>query len=163
VIRLVLALALAGALPALAFEANGLRLGAPEAEVTRAFPSARCKALEWKSEAADRRCDDSRVAVGGVTARITVYLKAGTVQAFDIRFDGRDLERMKTHFRVAYGVPAAEVTEVIARGDKGERRVFKMRWEKGAERAVLTALENSKRAGLEAWRGNFDTEIYRVK
>ncbi|MGQ0510759.1 MAG: hypothetical protein ACT4P9_09110 [Betaproteobacteria bacterium] len=161
--RVLLALALAVALPAQAFDANGMKLGGSEADVRKVFPNAYCKALEWKSDAADRRCDDARAMYAAARARLTVYLKAGEVQAFDLRFDARDLETLKQHLRSAYGKPLSEATEVIPRGDKGERRVFKMRWEKGAERAVLTAPENSKRVGLEAWRGNFDTEIYRVK
>lgn len=158
-----LAIALVAATPALAFEANGLKLGASEADVRKAFPNAYCKPLEWQSNAADRRCDDARATFAAVRARLTVYLKAGEVQALDLRFDAPDLEALKQYLRRAYGQPSSEATEVIARGDKGERRVFKMRWEKGAERAVLSAPENSKRVGLEAWRGNFDTEIYRVK
>lgn len=161
--RMLLALALAAAFPALAFDANGMKLGASEADVRKVFPNAYCKALEWKSDAADRRCDDARATFAAVRARLTVYLKGDEVQAFNLRFDAPDLEALKQHLRNAYGKPSSEATEVIPRGEKGERRVFKMRWERGAERAVLTAPENSKRVGLEAWRGNFDTEIYRVK
>ena len=57
---------------ALAYDANGAALGASEAEVMKRFPSARCQALEWKSKAADRRCDDAKMAfAGGVPGRIT--------------------------------------------------------------------------------------------
>src|SRR6185295_20195711 len=76
-----------------AFDANGILLGAPEAEVRRKFPSANCKKLEWESRAADRRCDDSRINFGGIEARITFYLRRDKVEAFDVRFDSRDLER----------------------------------------------------------------------
>jgi len=38
-----------------------------------------------------------------------------------------------------------------------------MRWEKGAERAVLTSQLDKKRATLEISRGNFPEEIYRVR
>ena len=38
-----------------------------------------------------------------------------------------------------------------------------MRWEKGADQAVLTAQLEKKRGGLDVWRGNFADEIYRVK
>ena len=154
---------LALALPALAYELNGVALGGKEIDVKKAFPSARCKALEWKTDAADRRCDDARISFGGIDARITFYLKADAVQAFDVRFDGKELERMKAQLRGRYGAPLAEATEVVARRDKEERKIFKMRWEKGADRAVLTAQLEKKRASLEVSRGNFPDEIYRVK
>lgn len=38
-----------------------------------------------------------------------------------------------------------------------------MRWEKGADRAVLTAQLDRKRANIEISRGRFPDEIYRVK
>mgnify|MGYP001563410344 CR=1 FL=1 len=161
--RLLLALLLVPPPPALAYDANGVALGGKEIEVKKAFPSARCKALEWKSDAADRRCDDSRISFGGVDAKITFYLKAGAIQAFDLRFDTRDLERVKDLLRGRWGTPLAEVTETIAKRDKEDRKVFKMRWEKGADRAVLTAQLEKKRANLEVSRGSFPEEIYRVK
>lgn len=153
---------LAGA-PAFAYEVNGVALGGRELDVKRAFPSAHCKALEWKSEAADRRCDDARAAVGGVATRITVFLKADAVQAMDLRFDTRDLERMKSSLRQRWGTPLAEVTETIARKGKEDRKVFKMRWEKGADRAILTAQLEKQRVTLEVSRGSFPEEIYRVR
>ena len=151
------------AAPALAFEVNGIRLGGGEMEVKKAMPSANCKALEWKSDAADRRCDDARVSVGGIETRITVFLKADAVQAYDLRFDTKELERVKSHLRSRWGAPLAEATEVIARRDKNDRKVFKMRWEKGAERAILTAQLEKKRASLEVSRGSFPVEVYRVR
>jgi len=151
------------ATPALAYDVNGIRLGGREIDVRKAMPSANCKALEWKSDAADRRCDDAKVPVGGVETRISVFLKAGVVQAYDIRFDVKNLERVKSHLRTHWGEPLAEVTEVIARQGKPDRKVFKMRWEKGAERAVLVAQLEKKRATLEVSRGAFPTEIYRVR
>lgn len=151
------------AAPALAYELNGIRFGGRESDVKRAMPSALCKALEWKSDAADRRCDDARAAVGGVEARITVFLKAGVVQAYDVRFDVKDLERVKSHLRARWGEPLAEATDVIARQGRPERKLFKMRWEKGAERAILVAQLEKKRASLEVSRGNFPVEIYQVR
>jgi hypothetical protein len=85
--------------PARAFDANGVSLGGREAEVKKAFPSARCKPLEWRSEAADRRCDDAEISLGGIPARITFYLKRDAVQGFDLRFDTRDLERMSAFLK----------------------------------------------------------------
>ena len=156
-------LALFLALPAFAYDANGVGLGAREIDVKKAFPSVHCKVLEWKSDAADRRCDDSKISFGGVQGKITFYLKAGVIQAFDLRFNIKDLERVKSFLRSRYGAPLAEATETIARRDKEERKVFKMRWEKGADRALLTAQLERKRASLEVSRGSFPDEIYRVK
>jgi len=149
--------------PALAFELNGVVLGGREIEAKKAMPSALCKALEWKSDAADRRCDDARVAVGGVATRITVFLKADVIQAYELRFDIKELERMKVHLKKRWGEPLAEATEVIARRDTPDRKVFKMRWEKGADRALLVAQLEKKRASLDVSRGNFPVEIYRVR
>jgi len=147
-----------------AYDVNGVKLGGRESEVKKAFPSAHCKALEWKTDAADRRCDDARISLGGVEAKITVFFKADVIQACDLSFDMKDLERVKAHLRSRWGAPLAEATEVIARGDKADRKVFKMRWERGADRAILTAqLEKKKRATLEISRGNFPEEIYRVR
>ncbi len=154
---------LALAAPALAYDANGVALGAGEPEVKKAFPSARCKPLEWKTDAAERRCDDGQTSFGGAKAKITFYLKAGAIQAFDVRFDVKDLELVRAHLRARYGRPLAEATEVIARKDREDRKVFKMRWEKGADRAVLTAQLDRKRASLEVSRGDFPDEVYRVR
>ena len=151
------------ALPALAYDLNGVALGGKEIDVKKAMPSARCKPLEWKSDAADRRCDDAMVSVGGVETRVTVFLKADAVQAFEMRFDMKELSRVKTHLAARWGAPLAEATDVIARRDKPDRKVFKMRWEKGADRALLVAQLEKKRASLEVSRGNFAAEIYRVK
>jgi len=151
------------AIPAQAYDLNGIRLGGSETEVKKAMPSARCKPLDWKTQAADRRCDDARVAVGKAESRITVFLKAGVVEAYDVRFDAKDLERVKEHLRTRWGAPLAEATEVISRANQPERKLFKMRWEKGAERAVLTAQLEKKRVDLEVSRGSFPEEIYRVR
>jgi hypothetical protein len=150
------------AAPALAFDANGVKLGGGEPDVVKAFPSARCKPMEWKTEAADRRCDDGRISFGGAKARITVYLKGGVIEAFNVGFENRELERVTAHAKAKYGPPMSEKTEVFA-GKGDPRKVLKMRWEKGGERAVLTSQEKQKRGELEVWRGKFDTEVYRVR
>ena len=150
-------------LPAIAYDVNGVRLGGREVDVKKAFPSVHCKALEWKSNAADRRCDDARISLGGVLARITVFLKADVIQAYDLRFDVKELERVKAHLKARWGAPLAEATEVIARRDKEDRKVFKMRWEKGADRALLVAQLEKRNATLEVSRGTFPEEIYRVR
>jgi len=160
---LVLVAALSLSAPALAYEVNGLKLGGRELDVKKAFPSAHCKALEWKTDAADRRCDDARISVGGVPGKITVFLRADAIQAFDLRFDTRDLERLKEVLKVRWGKPLAEATEVITRKDKDDRKVFKMRWEQGADVALLVSQLEKKRVSLEVSRGKFADEIYRVR
>ena len=150
------------AAPAWAFDANGVALGATEAQVTQAFPGARCKPMEWKTDAADRRCDDAPVRFGDAEARISFFLKKDSVQAFDVRFDARDLERVAAYLRSRYGAPETEAREVIERRDK-RRELFKMRWKKGAEHAVLTSQIGRRRVDLNVWRGDFDTEVYRIR
>lgn len=161
--RILFALLACLALPAAAYDLNGVRLGGREADVRKVYPSAYCKALEWKSDAADRRCDDARVALDGVPGKITVFLRGGEIQAYELRFDVKDLDRIKLALRARWGEPAAEAVETIARRDGDDRKVFKMRWEKGADRAVFTAQLDKKRVGLEVSRGTFPDEIYRVR
>lgn len=160
--RIALTLVLAVAAPAWAFDANGVALGATEAEVKQAFPEAHCKAMEWKTDAADRRCDDAPVRFGGADARISFFLRQDAVQAFDVRFDARDLERVAGHLRSHYGAPDTEGPEVIERRDR-RRELYKMRWKKGADQAVLTSQIGRRRVDLNVWRGDFDTEVYRIK
>jgi hypothetical protein len=143
------------------FDANGVILGASEAEVKRKFPSANCKKLEWDSRAADRRCDDSRVSFGGVEARVTFYLRRDKVEAFDVRFDGRDLERFLKVVKQRYGAPANEERDTL--GDKKPREVYKALWEGRGERAVLVAQLDQRRGSLLVSRGNFEEEIYKVR
>jgi hypothetical protein len=161
--RLLPALLLCLSLPAFGYEINGVTLGGREIDVKKAFPSAHCKALEWKSDAADRRCDDARISLGGVQAKITVFLKAGVIRAYDLRFETRELERVTAHLKSRWGAPLSETTEVISRKDKPDRKVFKALWEKGADHAVLTAQLEQKRAEIEVSRGDFSDEIYRVR
>src|SRR3954463_12806016 len=70
---------------------NDVRLGASEKELQQRFPHANCQPLEWASRAADRRCDDSRITFAGFDASVTFYLRRNVVEAFDVRFDQRDL------------------------------------------------------------------------
>jgi hypothetical protein len=150
-------------LPAAAYDINGVGLGGRELDAKRAFPSAHCKPLEWKSDAADRRCDDAQVSVGGIQARVTVFMRADVIQALDVRFDIKDLERVKELLRARWGAPLAENTETVSVRNKEDRKVYKARWEKGADRAILTAQLEKKRATLEISRGGFADEIYRVR
>ena len=145
-----------------AFDANGIPLGANEAEVKRKFPSANCKKLEWESRAADRRCDDAKISFGGADGRITFYLKNGSVQAFDVRFDTKELDRVTTQLKSRYGKPVSEVKDTVGPQGK-ERELYKVLWENSADRAVLTSQRDQKRAALFVSRGNFEEEIYRVR
>lgn len=146
-----------------AFEMNGVPLGGDEAQVKKAFPSARCKPLEWISRVADRRCDDARIVFAGVPARLTVYLKDGSIQSLSVRFDSRDRDKVVAYVKSRWGAPSGEANEAIARKGKDDKRVYKLRWDKGNEHAMLIAQADRKRASLEAWRGDFVDEIYRVR
>lgn len=145
------------------FDINNVALGGTEADVQKAFPSARCKPLEWKSDAADRRCDDGKIVVGGAVAKITVYLKRDAIQAYDLRFDLQDLQRLAGHFKGRWGKPVAETRDKIYKDSKEVREVYKLAWQQGKDRAVLTSLSTVKRVSLSVARGNFEEEIYRVK
>lgn len=159
--RIALILALAAA-PAWGFDANGVALGASEAEVGAAFPAVQCKPMDWKTDAAERRCDAAPAQVAGASARITFFLKQDAVQAFDVRFEEKDLRAVLEHLRAHYGKPGAEGAEIFRRrGDA--RSIFKARWEKGRDRAVLSSMAGRRRVDLNVWRGDFDTEIYRIK
>jgi hypothetical protein len=144
-----------------AFDANGIALGAAEAEVKRKFPSANCKKLEWESRAADRRCDDSRINFGGAEARITFYLRRDKVEAFDVRFDSRELDRVVAYLKERYGAPVTEQRDTL--GDKKPRQVYKALWEGKGERAALVAQLDKRRISLLVSRGTFEEEIYKVR
>jgi hypothetical protein len=147
-----------------ALDVREVELGAKEREIRQKFPSAHCKALEWKSNAADRRCDESRVPFGGIEVQVTFYLKKDALEAFDVRFDTKDLERFVAFLKTRYGAPQTEQKDAYPRG-KGEkpRQVYKALWENGKNRAVLTAQLEKRRASMLVSRGDFDEEIYRVR
>lgn len=159
----ILAILLLLASPAWGYDANGVVLGATEADVRKAFPSAHCRPLEWKSAAAERRCDDAQILLAGARSRITFYLKADRVQAFDARFEERDLKRVVEALKKQYGTPFAESSDKFERREGEARTITRIRWEKGDQRAVLTSQERRKRVDLNVWRGNFDEEIYRIR
>jgi hypothetical protein len=162
--NLFLAILLLFTLPALAtLDIKDIALGAKEQDVKRVFPGAHCRPLQWESKAADRRCDDSRVAFGGVEVQVTFYLKKDAVEAFDVRFDTRELERFVNFLKSRYGAPVTETRDTFRRKDGGERQVQKVLWEDGKQRAVLTAQLEKRRASMLVSRGNFEEEIYRVR
>lgn len=144
-----------------AFDVNEVTLGSNEADVKRRFPSANCKKMEWESRAADRRCDDSRVNFGGVEARVTFYLRKDRVEAFDVRFDSRELDRVIAHAKQRYGKPASEQRDTL--GDKKPRQVYKALWEGKDERAALVSRSDDRRGSLLVSRGSFEEEIYKVR
>ena len=147
------------------YDANGVALGGNEDDIKRKFPSARCQALEWKSKAADRRCDDAKIVfAGGVQARVTFYLSRNAIQAFDVRFDTRDIDRVTDFLKKQYGAPKAETRDSIESKDKKSTRVlYKVRWEKGKDYAVLFSEKDKSRSSLLASRGDFEEEIYKVR
>lgn len=163
--RIILGLALlsvAGA--AAAYDANGVTLGASEKVVLKQFPAAHCQPLQWTSRAADRRCDDAKVVIGGVESRITFYLKQDRVQAFDVRFQPKDADRLATFLKKRFGAPSGETRDKLPAGDRrGPGELYKVAWEKGAERAVLTAQTEKRRGFFTVSRGDFEEEIYRVR
>ena len=143
-----------------AYDANDVVLGASEKAVLKQFPAAHCAPLQWKSKAAERRCDDSKIMLGGVPGRITFYLKRDRVEAFDVRVDTKDAERLAAFLKQRYGAPSNESrAKLEARGDE----LYKVEWKKGEERAVFTALKEKRRASLTVWRGDFEDEIYRIR
>ena len=145
------------------YDADGVPLGASERDVRKRYPSAHCKALEWASKAADRRCDDARATFAGIQTRVTFYLKKDAVEAFDVRFDTKFAERIANTLKGRYGKPASEQRESAERQDRPEQRLYKVLWEHKEERAVLTSLSDKRRASLIVWRGAFEEEIYRVR
>lgn len=145
------------------FDANGVALGASEHDVKAQFPSAYCKPLEWASLAAERRCDEGRVPFAGTEGRITFYLRKDAVEAFEVRFDREHAERVVAALKTRYGKPVAEGHERIARRDKPPRELYKVRWEKAGQQAVMTAPLERGRASLTVSRGDFEEEIYRIR
>jgi len=145
------------------YDADGVPLGASEAKVKKRFPSARCKALEWASLAADRRCDDGRAVFAGMESRITFYLRKDAVEAFYVRFDVKFTERMASTLKGRYGKPSSEERETPDRPDAPPRQLYKLLWEGKGERALFTSLSDKRRASLLVSRGKFEEEIYRVR
>jgi hypothetical protein len=148
---------------AAAYDANGVALGGSESDVKKNFPGIYCKPLEWSSKAADRRCDDAKISIGGIEGRITFYLRKGVVQAFDLRFDTKDLDRLTALLKKRYGTPLSEAKESIQREGKPVTETYKALWESGKDRAVLIVPLEKKRGQLTVSRGDWEDEIYKVR
>ncbi|HKU45465.1 MAG TPA: hypothetical protein VJQ58_01175 [Burkholderiales bacterium] len=162
--NLLFALLLAAAAPAhAAYDVKDIVLGAHESDIKGRFPSARCKQLEWKSKAADRRCDDAKVALGGIEVQVTFYLRKDVLEAYDVRFDTKELNKFVGFLKSRYGAPQSETRDTYGRKGKDARQVYKAAWDNGQERAVLTAQTEKRRSSMLVSRGDFDEEIYRVQ
>ena len=135
-----------------AYDVNEVPLGASEKDIRQKFPYANCRALEWPSRAADRRCDDSRIIFNGVDASVTFYLRKGVVEGFDVRFDHRDVAGIVKFLSTRYGAPAFE----------GPGPVM-AQWKSKTERATITSEKGRRRASLLVSRGTFEDEIYKVR
>jgi hypothetical protein len=146
-----------------AYDADGVPLGASEKAVLKRFPGAHCKALQWQSKAADRRCDDAKARFGGMETRITFYLRKDAVEAFDVRFDAKFTERMASLLTNRYGKPTAEERGKSERPEGKQSDLVKLLWESKAERALLVAVSDKRRGSLVVSRGGFEEEIYRVR
>jgi hypothetical protein len=146
-----------------AYDLNGVALGGSESDVKKNFPGIYCKPLEWSSKAADRRCDDAKISFGGIESRITFYLRKNVVQAFDLRFDTKDLDKVVAHLKARYGKPHSEVKDTLEKPGKQVRETYKALWESGADRATLVAQMEKKRSALTVSRGNWEEEIYKVR
>jgi hypothetical protein len=145
---------------AAAYDANGVVLGSSEAAVAQKFPTATCQPLQWSTPAADRRCDD-KAQLGGVSGRITFYLKDDRVQAFDLRFDTVDTQRLAAYLKSRYGAPASEKREKLEK--RRESDLYRLQWQKDGERAMLTAQTDKRRGFFTVSRGDFEEQIYRLR
>ncbi len=160
---LVVVALLLAAFPALAFEVDGVGVGASEARVRGAFPSAYCKPLEWRSPVAERRCDDGKIVFQGVEARVTFFLRNDTVQGFNVRFAASDRARVMDALKSRWGAPASETRDLIQRKGQSDREVYKTTWAKADDRATLVWRPDHKRCWLMVSRGDFAERIYRVR
>ncbi|KPK07068.1 MAG: hypothetical protein AMJ64_07555 [Betaproteobacteria bacterium SG8_39] len=151
------------ALRAHAFDVDGVGPGASEADIHGAFPSAYCKTLEWRSQAAERRCDDGQISFAGVQARITFFLRGDVVQGFNLRFATSDQPRVTAALKSRWGAPAAETRDLIQRKGQSDREVYKITWNRADDRATLIWRPDHKRCWLMVSRGDFAEEIYRVR
>ncbi|MNC99428.1 hypothetical protein D3C83_177180 [compost metagenome] len=61
-----------------------------------------------------------------------------------------------------YGKPVSEAREKIE-SRRETRELYKLRWQRAGDRAMLTSQVKRRRVDLNVWRGDFDTEIYRIR
>jgi hypothetical protein len=92
-----------------------------------------------------------------------LYLRKDAVEAFDVRFDTKELERFVGFLKTRYGAPASENRDTHQTKGKTPRQVYKARWEKDGQSAVLTAQLEKRSGSMLVSRGKFDEEIYRVQ
>jgi len=151
-------LAFVAAAASAAYDANEVKLGASEREIKQRFPNAHCRALEWPSRAAERRCDDSRITFGGADASVTFYLKRDSLEAFDVRFDHHDLAAVLKYLQSRYGKPLAEPAAPAT-----SPAPVNVEWKGSGEQARLSSEPGRRRASLLVWRGAFEEEIYKVR
>ena len=154
-------LALAASAASAAYDVNEVKLGASEPDIKQRFPNAHCRALEWPSRAADRRCDDSRITFGGIDASVTFYLKGDSVEGFDVRFDQRDTPAILKYLQTHYGKPLREPPAPAT--PRVPPTPVTVDWKSADERARLTSEPGRRRASLLVWRGAFEEEIYKVR
>lgn len=135
-----------------------MKLGANERDIRQRFPNAHCRALEWPSRAAERRCDDSRIMFGGVDASVTFYLKRELIEGFDVRFEHRDIATVLRFLEDRYGKPLAEPPAPVT-----PSAPVAIEWKAGDQHARLTSEPGRRRASVFVWRGAFEEEIYKVR
>ena len=85
------------------------------------------------------------------------------MQGFDVRFDTVQLETVTAYLKTRYGKPVSESKDTILNKNREAREVFKVLWEQGADKAMLSSISTGKRAALSVSRGNFDDAIYRIR
>jgi hypothetical protein len=151
-VKAILSFLLCAGIAHAAYDVNDVTLGATEKEIKEKFPYANCRVLEWPSRAADRRCDDSRIIFAGVDASVTFYLRKGTVEGFDVRFDHRDTGGIVKFLSTRYGAPTFEGPGPVV-----------AQWTNKTERATTTSGQGRRRASLLVSRGTFEDEIYKVR
>jgi len=160
-------LALVAGAAGAAYDVNEVKLGASERDIKQHFPNAHCRALEWPSRAADRRCDDSRMSFGGVDASVTFYLKRDSVEGFDVRFDQREIAAVLKFLQSRYGkpleTPANPQPPAKPSSPKKDEAPVSAEWKRAEERARLASEHGRRRASLLVWRGAFEEEIYKVR
>ncbi len=96
----------------------------------------------------------------------SVSLRSNTtdaVQGFDVRFDNAHLDPVTDYLKRRWGKPFSEGRETISRKNQDPRESYKVLWEHGKDRVLLSSLSTGKRVSLSGSRGNFEEEIYRVK